>query len=385
VSVGEKTAGEHALRPVASRRPAILTPGIDALSGGGLSIALILPVLIYRIVFGGEISLAVSVQQYVVLSAILNWPHFMASYRLLYSSMENARRFPAASLYVPAGLLVLFVAALMTRNQGVSISCLDGRLRLADFMLLFASLYLAWHYTGQAWGMTASFAYTSGIRIDPLERRLIRSGCRALLVWHFLFTLGQQIGGLHADAQTREFFDLAQQLSTWAAGAAFFAGTYGFWRMRLRIGSPLPVRVILPWTALFLWYALVALEPDPGAAFFWLQLFHSLQYLGFPIRVEINRFARRAQAGPARQLAHATGYFALLIGAGLVVFWGPNLAIGDPEQFVAVLIASVVNIHHYFVDGAVWKISNPVTRRELFAHLEADAGASASPSPQPIS
>lgn len=367
------TAHDALVAPLASRRPSILTPWFDGLLGGGLSIALIVPLLIYQIGFGGEFSLAVGVQQFVIMSALINWPHFMASYRLLYCSMENVRRFPAASLYVPAGLLVFFVVALLTRDQGVSFGNLDGKLRLADFMLLFASLYLAWHYTGQAWGMTASFAYTSGIRIDALERRLIRSGCRALLVWHFLFTLGLQIGGLQVDSEARAILVLAQQLSTWAAGVAFVAGVYGFWRIRTRIGSPLPVRVILPWLALFLWYTLAALQPDAGAAFFWLQIFHSLQYLGFPIRVEINRYARKSRAGKARQLAHVTGYFALLVGLGLAVFWGPNLAIGDPEQFVAILIASVVNIHHYFADSAVWKISNPETRRDLFAHFGADA------------
>jgi hypothetical protein len=28
-----------------------------------------------------------------------------------------------------------------------------------------------------------------------------------------------------------------------------------------------------------------------------------------------------------------------------------------------------INIHHYFTDGVIWKISNPEVRRELFAHV----------------
>ena len=36
-----KASGLHSVAPVSSRRPAILTPLFDALSGGGLSIALI--------------------------------------------------------------------------------------------------------------------------------------------------------------------------------------------------------------------------------------------------------------------------------------------------------------------------------------------------------
>jgi len=30
-----------------------------------------------------------------------------------------------------------------------------------------------------------------------------------------------------------------------------------------------------------------------------------------------------------------------------------------------------INTHHFFVDGAIWKISNPEVRRTLFAHLAA--------------
>jgi hypothetical protein len=32
-----------------------------------------------------------------------------------------------------------------------------------------------------------------------------------------------------------------------------------------------------------------------------------------------------------------------------------------------------INIHHYFTDGVIWKISNPEVRKELFAHVRRDA------------
>ena len=36
---------------------------------------------------------------------------------------------------------------------------------------------------------------------------------------------------------------------------------------------------------------------------------------------------------------------------------------------VGFVVGIVVNIHHYYVDGSVWKMSNPRVRAELFAHL----------------
>jgi hypothetical protein len=30
-----------------------------------------------------------------------------------------------------------------------------------------------------------------------------------------------------------------------------------------------------------------------------------------------------------------------------------------------------LNIHHYFTDGVIWKISNREVRQDLFAHVQA--------------
>jgi hypothetical protein len=44
---------------------------------------------------------------------------------------------------------------------------------------------------------------------------------------------------------------------------------------------------------------------------------------------------------------------------------------GEKPSLVApVLILTFINIHHYFTDGVIWKISNPEVRRELFAHVQ---------------
>jgi len=40
-----------------------------------------------------------------------------------------------------------------------------------------------------------------------------------------------------------------------------------------------------------------------------------------------------------------------------------------PGKAAPILILMIINIHHYFTDGVIWKISNPEVRRELFAHV----------------
>jgi hypothetical protein len=38
-----------------------------------------------------------------------------------------------------------------------------------------------------------------------------------------------------------------------------------------------------------------------------------------------------------------------------------------------------INIHHYFTDGVIWKISDPDVRRDLFAHVAAKRQAVPAP------
>jgi hypothetical protein len=33
------------------------------------------------------------------------------------------------------------------------------------------------------------------------------------------------------------------------------------------------------------------------------------------------------------------------------------------------MIISAIALHHYFIDGALYKLRNPDVRRDLFAHL----------------
>ena len=50
-------------------------------------------------------------------------------------------------------------------------------------------------------------------------------------------------------------------------------------------------------------------------------------------------------------------------------------ALGDqPGQVAPMMILAFLNIHHYFTDGVIWKISNPEVRKDLFAHVGGKTG-----------
>ena len=113
----------------------------------------------------------------------INMPHFMASYRLVYRSRETILRHKWASIYVPADSRRLHRRSRSGRRS--------ARRCWSIILVSVSSAYLAWHYTGQVWGMMASYAYLGGAAFEKTERLLIRTGLRILLAWHvtwFLYT-----------------------------------------------------------------------------------------------------------------------------------------------------------------------------------------------------
>jgi hypothetical protein len=338
-------------------RGSILSPVVDFLCVGGLSLIVFVPLLLS----GRSDLVLVGAGAQAWLATLINMPHFMASYRLVYRSREMILRHKWASLYVPAILLVYAAGALWEAQYSPV---------LVVVLVSVSSAYLAWHYTGQVWGMMASFAYLDGTGFDKTERFLIRTSLRILLAWQVTWFL-------HTELRNPERVRPAYLLVSAGTLVAFALGLAGLAKMRRRTGRLPPARALVAWLAIFVWYAVMARDPK---AIFWIQMAHAIQYLAFPIRVEINRTAA-VPVQPAGTMAkHMALYGVLLLAASYVVGeLVPATAmsvVGDifgeePGRVAPVLILMFVNIHHYFTDGVIWKISNPEVRKELFAHVAA--------------
>ena len=342
--------------PTQSAAPAsIFNPVIDFLLVGGLSLIVLVPLLLT----GSSDLLLLSAGAQALIATAINMPHFMASYRLVYSSREMILRHKWASIYVPAILVVYIGIALWDAQHSPA---------LVIILIAVASGYLAWHYTGQVWGMMASFAYLGGMRFERIERLLIRSGLRILLAWHVTWFLYTQLRNA----------ELVRPLYVLISGAtivAFVLGVVGILLMRRRTGRFPPARALVAWLAIFVWYAAMARDPR---ALFWVQIAHALQYLAFPVRVEMNRTTREASASPSRVALHMAGYGVILLAVSIAVAQlVPMSAMGvvgnmfgeEPGRAAPILLLMFINIHHYFTDGVIWKISNAEVRRDLFAHV----------------
>ena len=341
----------------AAPRPAsVLSPVIDLLCVGGLSLIVFVPLLLS----GRSDLVLIGAGAQAWIATLINMPHFMASYRIVYRSRSMILRHKWASIYVPAILLAYMVAALWDAQSDKPV--------LVIVLIAVASGYLAWHYTGQVWGMMASYAYLDGRSFDKTERFLIRTSLRILLVWQVTWFLYTQLSNR---AAVRPLYLLISA----GTGVALVIGLTGLARMWRRTGRLPPTRALVAWFALFVWYAVLARDPK---AIFWIQIAHALQYLSFPIRVEINRTSSSPERSPARIARHMALYGAVLLVVSIVVAQVvpgramdvvANIFGEQPGRAAPILVLMFINIHHYFTDGVIWHISNPEVRRELFAHV----------------
>jgi len=354
---GSGTSAPAVAPRAAPPRAAIVSPLVDGLCAGGLSLLLLVPLLLTG--RGDLLLVSLGVQAW--LTALVNMPHFLASYRMVYRSRASVRAHPWAALYVPAILLVCCVGAVIaSRSTDVPISAL----------MTIQNAYLAWHYTGQAWGMMAAYSFLDGSSFNPLERKLIRSGLYILLVWHVVWFF-------HFAYETLPLAPL-YEIVTLAMAGALALGVTGFALHKARTGRFPSARALIPWLAIFAWYAAMARWGLP--ALFVVQIAHALQYLIFPVRVEMNRTRRGEFGEPSRRrvVGHMAAYLVLLLLASIVaaiLFPLGAMAVvtswlgSRPGQVVGFAILAFLNIHHYFTDGVVWKLRNPAVREDLFGHL----------------
>lgn len=366
---------ENSPKPMTAKpRQAIISPVADFLCCGGLSILAVLGLFAYSAVDPGNriFSSGVDLRDIIVLSVLINFPHFMASYRLLYRSKTQILEHSWASIYIPLILVAMIAVSLLTPSQDPeNPEFANGG--IVELVTLVAAMLLAWHYTGQAWGMTASFSYLAGIRMQTGERRLIRSGYLALMVFHLVWACLVALGDPKflffasvMSPQTSRLIVL-YNVVTLLVVLTIPLGIAGFLRVWHRTGIRPPIRAFTPWIAIYLWYALIYFYPK---MFLCLQVFHALQYLIFPLRIEMNQYAmrRKQQQG---QVLHSLVYYISLVVIGFAVFALPTFTfyLGDEAYAMEALVVGFVNIHHYVIDGAIWKIRNPSVRRDLFAHL----------------
>jgi hypothetical protein len=343
----------------------LITPAVDAVCGGGLSLVVAAIVILYGwLTEAGMNQMLIAIQVYLLTDLLINGPHFMASYRLLYTNQENYRKHPLVTILAPVIAVAFIGYVIYWCYRGPAAA--SEPLTIITILNWIAPVFLGWHYMGQSWGATACFAFLSDLRMNSRERRLIRSGFHALFIYHVAWAYDSMgfVQGVFAEEEAGKYLmEAVMSICRLGVFVTFALGLLGFRELSQREEKRIPVRVWLPWVATFSWYVMVDVHP---ASFFLLQAFHAFQYLMFPVRVEINEYTN-----PRHRWRHLFFYYIALVLVGLVAFeWSDLFSASDAMLPVATATMMVINLHHYFIDAVIWKIRDPKVRQSLFSHVE---------------
>jgi len=339
-----------------------VSPLVDSLVIGGVSL------LTYVVVraFQSRMSMETVYATSAALLVVVNWPHFSATVHRLYHSTSNIAQYPLTAIAVPLVIL-----------GGVWASFAQPE-AVAPY---FVKLYLIWspyHFSGQTLGITLLYARRAGIRFSRPERLAIA----AFIFGTFIFPLVRFETGRGDQA----YFGVPyptwglpgwtrQAAGTWLAICAVaFVAIFIRWKRQGRALPPLIV--FLPAVAQFVWFV-----PGSRLAAFneFVPLFHSLQYLLIAWALQLKEKLDVHAIKPSRRYVfwETTRWLFLNIIGGMLLFKTLPLVFestGAPAGFVTGVILSAVQIHHFFVDGVIWKLKSPAVSSPLMVNFHELAG-----------
>jgi len=357
--------------------PWIYSPWLDLIVGCGAWSA---PLLLISYVSLASSTRTWSVMFY-VLALFFNYPHYMATIYRAYHRSEDFHKYRVFTVHITA----LIVLALLLSHFW---------LRLLPWIFTIYLTWSPWHYSGQNYGLFMMFARRAGADPGKAGRRALYGAFVASYLTLFL--------GFHTGPSTDPLFlslGIPAVVSRWEQAVlvlAFVAlSVFGISRLARSTGW----RKLLPSLTLFssqvLWFLLPsALSLIKGLAVPQnryssgvFAVMHSAQYLWIT-----SYYARREAAGEAANGAaekrvrnwRPLAYFGVLVVGGIALFVpGPWLASrGFHHDFTTsfLIFTSLVNIHHFILDGAMWKLRDGriasllLDSRERISSAAAEAG-----------
>lgn len=345
-------------------------PFVDSLVIGGASL------LAYALVWSlqSRMSMETVYATSAALLVAVNWPHFSATVHRLYHSTSNISQYPLTAVAVP---LVILGGVWASFAQPAAVAP------------YFVKLYLIWspyHFSGQTLGITLLYARRAGVRFSRSERLAIT----AFIFATFIFPLVRFETGRGDQAYfgvpypTLGMPDWTRQVAgTWLVVCAVaFIAIFIRWKQQGRALPP-PI-VFLPALAQFVWFV-----PGSRLAAFneFVPLFHSLQYLLIASALQLKEKLDVHAIRPSRRYVfwETTRWLFLNVIGGMLLFKTLPLVFestGASAAFVTGVILAAVQIHHFFVDGVIWKLKSPAVSSPLMVNLSELVGTpSRAPAP----
>jgi hypothetical protein len=336
--------------------PALLGPLADAFFlGPGAS--LLITTVVFAMRAGGARAEAWATALVVGLTWVFIGPHYAATYRRAYSSFAIVRAHPWVTLAAPP--LLLAAAALAVRHP-------------YGFGVVYFGAYVAgtgYHYSGQSLGLALLYPLRQGTPLVGIEKRLIAAPLYVSWILTLLALYGEpQRGRNAAFAFVRGLYQGPPlPLSVMVVGLVVLVGSLAGVAFvavrRARRGVPLPWQTYAVLATQLLWFTVGAYSVLLNTML--VPVFHSIQYLAFT-----GWHAYRAPTRPRWQrIAFFVVPAALL---GLAIFPGSFnvLTQGRPYLdmfFMTAAVATFINLHHFLLDGRIWRMREPAVAQSLLA------------------
>ncbi len=312
-------------------------------------------------------------------------PHYGATLLRVYQLPEDRRRYAIFAVHGTLFLIALFAFSIHSSIVG-------------SWVLTLYLTWSPWHYTGQNYGIFLMFLGRRGVAVTPLAKRLVYGS----FVFSFVLTLLATHGFERAASYAPVTYDgtafrliplgIPADLAGFLAivvGLAYVACLVGAGALLLRAGR---VRDLVP--SLFivltqaLWFSVpvmikrfqlhqgseVLADIYTAYGFLLVAAAHAIQYLWVT-----TYYAQTQNPGLSRMR-----YLGKTVLAGYAVWVLPGLVFA-PRLFgslpydagLALMVASLVNLHHFVLDGAIWKLRDGRVARMLLRGGGDEAAAAA--------
>lgn len=333
-----------------------VSPVVDLLAMGGLSL-LCFPLLVFA-------PLSDTMVEWGVISLwwVVNWPHFSATSYRLYRSRDNLEQYPVTAYAIPVLVAVATAASFLSPAS------------VAPSFIKLVVIWSIYHFGGQTLGLTLLYARRAGIAVGSLERHALQI---------FLFTTFMaRVAWDETGTGVREYFGIQHArlglpaivgdglfVVAVAAGAFFLVRLFA---SAARAKRDLPPIVLLPAITYFVWFV-----PGRRVAYFYafVPLFHSIQYLLVAWAMQLKERMQTEQIPPSvgYVVRESLRWGAInVVGGALLFFALPRLCSlsGATNAFSFAVVASAVQLHHFFVDGVIWKLKNPNVTSPLLVGID---------------
>jgi len=323
----------------------IYRPWLDLMVGCG---AWSIPLLMLAYFSSAASTLTWSVAFY-VLALFFNYPHYMATIYRAYHREQDFQKYRIFTVHIT------FLIALTVVLSHMWIRALPW----------IFTIYLTaspWHYSGQNYGLFMMFARRAGAQPTRMEQRALYA---AFLLSYAILFLNFHTG-LSADPLFVSL-NIPARFSAWAqvmlAGVFVLCSAYGLYRLLTQVGF----RRLIPSLTLFstqcVWFLVPTLlslvdrfqVPQSRYSTGVLAVMHSAQYLWIT-----SYYAKREAVADEGQPWRPLAYFTILVAGGIALFipgpWLSSLVFHFDFTRSFLLFTALVNIHHFILDGAIWKL-----------------------------